>query len=188
MLFVDGENFTCRGQEFAKAQNLELFEGPHWKRDVFLWIPSQQPLYRPGFFTTDRLQPGGIRARYYTSCKGDHDEVNRVREALWGIGFEPHVFKREKERSSKGVDIALTKDLLTHAFQNHYDTAILMSGDADYVPVVEEVKRFGKRVLLASFEGKSLSDELRLACDEYQGIDRWFHQSWISVTQGRTKK
>jgi hypothetical protein len=38
MLFVDGENFTIRGQEVAAANGLVLAEGGLHRRDVFLWF------------------------------------------------------------------------------------------------------------------------------------------------------
>ena len=50
---------------------------------------------------------------------------------------------------AKGVDIALTKDLLSHAFLDNYDAVVLVAGDGDYVPVVEELKRL---VAAASLE------------------------------------
>ena len=34
MMFVDGENFTIRGQEFATKNSLDLKEGPAFMRDI----------------------------------------------------------------------------------------------------------------------------------------------------------
>ncbi|MGB9804980.1 NYN domain-containing protein [Desulfofundulus sp.] len=51
----------------------------------------------------------------------------------------------------KGVDIKLAVDMLSKAIKNHYDVAILVSGDADFVEVVQEVKDLGKHVELAAF-------------------------------------
>jgi len=31
--------------------------------------------------------------------------------------------------------------MLSHAFLDHYEVACLVTGDADYIPLVEEVKR-----------------------------------------------
>jgi len=38
--------------------------------------------------------------------------------------------------------------MLSNAIDNNYEVAVLVAGDADYVPLVEEVKRRGKMVIL----------------------------------------
>ena len=62
----------------------------------------------------------------------------------------------------KGVDAALVTDLLSHAWQRSYDVAVLVSGDADYVPAVEYVQAQGLKVVNAAW--KSRGHELRTAC------------------------
>lgn len=49
----------------------------------------------------------------------------------------------------KAVDVKLAVDLIT--LQDIYDTAIIVSGDQDYVPAVQIAKDKGKRVVNASF-------------------------------------
>ena len=46
------------------------------------------------------------------------------------------------------------KTCVSHAYQSDYDTAILVSGDRDYVPLVEKVKSLGKRVHIVFFDGR----------------------------------
>jgi hypothetical protein len=115
MLFVDGENMTLRGQAFASAAGIPLPIGPHYVPDVFLWIPELGKkqdfvkLWR-GYGLAEvpvDLETHAIRAHYYTSVAGDADLIRRVEEALWALGFTPHVFKKiRKSTKSKGVDIA----------------------------------------------------------------------------------
>lgn len=62
----------------------------------------------------------------------------------------------------KGVDAALVTDLLSHAWQRSYDVAVLVSGDADYVPAVEYVQAQGLKVVNAAW--RSRGHELRTAC------------------------
>ena len=97
---------------------------------------------------------------------------------LWTLGFQAEVFKRNKERDSKGVDIALTKDMLTHAFFDHCDVAVLMSGDGDYVPLVKEVKRLGKVVCVGAFSESGLNPELKLTSDELFDVGPQFFTQW----------
>jgi len=60
--------------------------------------------------------------------------------------------------------------MVSLAFRDAYDTAILVSGDSDYVPVVEEIQELGKRVENASFKRTS-SYELRKVCDSFLLLD-----------------
>jgi len=63
----------------------------------------------------------------------------------------------------KGVDAAIITDLLSLAFDDNYDTAILVSGDADYAPAVEYIqKKTDKQIVQAFF--KEHGDQLRTAC------------------------
>jgi len=93
------------------------------------------------------------------------------------------VFKKSKQQEkAKGVDISLTKDMLSHAFMDHYQIAVLMSGDGDYIPVVEEVKRLGKRVVVWFFgETEGLNPKLRLAADEFIDISNLWVTSWKTL-------
>ena len=56
---------------------------------------------------------------------------------------------------TKGVDNALTKDLLSNAFLDNYDVAVVITGDADYRPVIQEVERLGKTVCVMAFTDTS---------------------------------
>jgi len=195
MLFIDGENFTFRAQEYAKAERLILERGPHYEPDVFVWMPTAHPekfWYYCGPSDTDlssqlALQAQGVRAHYYTSAVGSDEIRENVRAALWDLGFSPYVFKKDKQTSkTKGVDVTLTKDVLSHAYQNNYDAVFLVAGDGDYVPLVEEVKRRGKIVYVAFFGGgpeMGLSPELRLVADRFFQLNAQVSATWTPYLQ-----
>ncbi len=73
----------------------------------------------------------------------------------------------------KGVDVAIAVDMLVLAFASAYDTAILVSGDADYARVVSELKRLGRHVEVAC-AGASNSRELWAAADRRQELSHDF--------------
>jgi uncharacterized LabA/DUF88 family protein len=179
MLFVDGENFTIRAQKLAHP-NQPLVEGRCYKRDCFVWYPSVQANY---CLRNDALLSGdSLRSYYYTSLVGDGPAIEEVRRRLWDLGFTPKVFKRgADQQKSKGVDISLCKDVLSHAFQDHYDAAVLIAGDGDYVPLVEEVKRLGKLVHVWFFEREGLNPALRLASDRFFDLSEGFLATWNSA-------
>jgi uncharacterized LabA/DUF88 family protein len=64
----------------------------------------------------------------------------------------------------KGVDIMIATDFLKMAWNNLYDTAILVSGDGDFSYAVQAVKDLGKHVVVAAFPA-NLSKELGQVAD-----------------------
>ena len=129
------------------------------------------------------LHAHAIRAHYYTSVSGSSEKVDSVKNQLWDIGFTPHVFWKQKNTKSKGVDIALTTDLLSDAYRDNYDAAVLCAGDGDYVPLVEEVKRLGKVVYLLFFDGTPLNDNLMYSSDTFhEKFGQVFAEAWGHYT------
>lgn len=115
-----------------------------------------------------------IRKHYYTSQQGDDSVRIESEEWLKGRGFEmPRVFRRDKTRRSKQVDISLTTEMLLHASRKHYDIAVLVAGDEDYVPLVRAVKGEGARVHVW-FVSNGLSSHLRRESDYFVNLDGYF--------------
>ena len=75
----------------------------------------------------------------------------------------------------KGVDVALATDLLAMAWENAYDVAVIVSGDADYAGAVTKVMSKGKNVEVASFR-KALSRELKDAALAKLLLDDYIQQ------------
>ncbi len=86
----------------------------------------------------------------------------------------------------KEVDIMLATDMLSMAYMNNYDTAVLVTGDSDFSYTVEEIQRIGKRVENASFK-KTSSYHLRKVCDRFilldDYMDRFVVQEQVMVSQ-----
>ena len=197
MAFVDGENFTIGAQRLMKGKNSTLQVGPLHSPNEFVWFAdtlATQFAARPHVTSpaahwnprmrVPQLQPLATRAYYYTSVVGDEPKIVAVKEALWRMGFHPEVFKKAKRQDkAKGVDVALTKDLLSNAFLDNYDVAVLYAGDGDYVPLVEEVKRLGKVVCVAYFGNERMSENLRLASDVFIDVTHEFSHSWAAWHQ-----
>ncbi len=182
MMFVDGENLTIRSQELAKREGLFLAREPrHYLQDVFVWVPGIAAVMPFYLFQDLPFRHPATRAYYYTSAVGDAPKIDSVREQLRELQFDPQVFKKPTGTTkSKGVDITLTRDMLAHAFEDHYDIAMLIAGDGDYVPLVEEVKRRRKNVYVCFFamQGLGLSAELRLVADRFFDLTGPFLTSW----------
>ncbi len=66
----------------------------------------------------------------------------------------------------KGADVALVTDMLKLAYNDAYDTAILVSGDTDFVEAIRAVKERGKKVEVVMFSNVVGDDLIRVA-DEF---------------------
>ena len=75
------------------------------------------------------------------------------------------------EYAVKGDDIYLATDMLSGAYENLYDTAILISGDGDFRPVIRRVQKLGKRVENGYFS-ISRSSLLNQICDKSILLDQ----------------
>jgi len=109
-----------------------------------------------------------------------HENADVVRQARLEIrqaGFEPRVFPRRRGKS-KAVDLSLATDVLTLAGENQYDVAVIFAGDGDYVPVVEAVKRLGRHAVVGFFEGEGLSDDLKIAADDFIDLTPQIVAGW----------
>ena len=74
----------------------------------------------------------------------------------------------------KQVDVRIAVDLVGMAHRNKYDVAYLLSADGDFVPAVEEAKRFGKRVFAASAQQ---GRQLAMAVDAFIPLTLdWFQE------------
>ncbi len=72
----------------------------------------------------------------------------------------------------KGDDVKMSNTLLMGAVDNLYDTAIIISGDEDFIDSINIVrKRYKKKIGNAYFR-KSSSSNLRKACDFTINLDK----------------
>ena len=157
MVFADGENFAIRyGSQLGEETPLPFVT---FERGVCVWSTFLN--------TPNHLHCKIMRRSYYTSVQGSGEDRQRVRDLLKEAGVEaPHVFRKDKQRGSKRVDISLAVDMLTHAHRKNMDVAVLVAGDEDYVPLVDAVKLEGCRVVLWFLED-GLSPKLKLSADHY---------------------
>ncbi len=87
----------------------------------------------------------------------------------------------------KGVDVMLATDVVTNAYNDHYDTAIVVSGDADFYPALQAVKDVGKHIEVAAFD-MNLSAESARVADVVQKFNKTFFTGlWMTRAQARSR-
>jgi uncharacterized LabA/DUF88 family protein len=86
----------------------------------------------------------------------------------------------------KGIDVQLATDLITHAFRNNYDVAILVGGDNDFMGALQAVKDQGKHVEVALFGREGTSFQLRRVADRVITLNsRFLRGCWKPREQSR---
>lgn len=75
--------------------------------------------------------------------------------------------------SEKMTDVNIAVELMTDAFTNQYDTAILISGDSDLVPPVKAIKSiFPAKKIVVAFPPNRFNNIMKLAADGHVFINR----------------
>lgn len=69
------------------------------------------------------------------------------------------LMKNDGVYHEKGVDVQMATDLLIGAYENMYDTAVIVSSDTDLIPAIKKVRYLGKK---AEYIGFSHSPSLGL--------------------------
>lgn len=129
--------------------------------------------------STDPLKASTVwlsRLTYYDARPDQGTPASENLESYWkaiellpdcDLGFGA---LRGRSRRQKGVDTLIAVDMLSGAFDRIFSVAILVAGDADFVPVVQEVKRRGVMVGLVG-EPTSTAEDLIRACDRFQALE-----------------
>lgn len=168
MLFFDGKNFYKGFLSLIQS----IGDGRHYYIDfprLARWIVQQ-------------AQGTDFRGAYYYTAVGgapDMDETTRGLESfLKTLELETGFYVIRLERKEKlircyscgndirlyqekEVDTQMVADMLQLAAVNAFDIMVLFSGDADFAPAVEAVRRLGKIVYVATWGRHGLSSRLR---------------------------
>ena len=100
-----------------------------------------------------------VQATYYDSMPivALEDLTIYPAESLAPFNFQIRPLPRVKKREQ--VDIALAIDLVGSAYEDGFDVAVVVSGDADHLLAVHKVQSLGKTVEICAWN-KSVSDEV----------------------------
>lgn len=117
-----------------------------------------QPIHRQMWY--DGIPDSGPH-RYHRALRACNGVQLRVGQLIeWG-----------ERRTQKAVDTRLVADLVLAGVRQTCSDAVLVSGDADMIPGVNEATNAGVRVHLYGFGWDSMSSALRHACDTTTILD-----------------
>ncbi|WP_457639585.1 LabA-like NYN domain-containing protein [Persephonella sp.] len=168
VIFIDGGNM------FHASNSLKL--KINYKKLIDI-LKKDRWLLRAYFYTG--IPSGDLPKEVREQLKKQQGFLNELQNM--GIKVKTMPLKKTPEGYiEKGIDILIATDMITLAFRDAYDTAVLVSGDSDFLPVVEKVQELGKRVEIASFK-KTSSYELRKISDEFILLDNIKHRFTTSL-------
>jgi uncharacterized LabA/DUF88 family protein len=167
-IFIDGSNFyhALRGADLPVSVDFG-------KLGARLTGPDRQHVHTY-YYNTPLIRPRPDDPQYDAKdqrCRSQQRFFNALR-FIPNLTFKSGRFQRLPNGSQveKGVDVMLAVDMLTLAFKDRYDVAILVSGDADYKHAIERIKfETGKTVELQQFAGAKAYD-LITAASVYEPI------------------
>ena len=135
------------------------------------------------FDFTYKLDYGKLHEHF---CGIDKSEIGCAQ--LWGSpppsdsfwkmvqhqGFEVKTYERNASNKEKKVDVAIahaiTKDAYT-VIDKLNSEIVLVAGDKDYVPVIEDLKEGGYKVVVMFWE--HAAKELKDSASEFISLDKW---------------
>lgn len=186
MGFIDGENLVMRYQAMLNQGYVPRDAIQHVE-DTFVWHPSALKITSVDI----------IRISYYTYVVGDDNRVDEINRNICKLNWDkgpygatsplsgtlfPRIFKKSKKTAKrKGVDISITVDALSHVYNGSVDTVYLITGDGDYLPLIEQVINAGKQIYLAALS-EGLNDKLKYSVDKFINLDSVFFKSEDEMT------
>ncbi|KKP79532.1 MAG: hypothetical protein A2271_01530 [Candidatus Moranbacteria bacterium RIFOXYA12_FULL_35_19] len=148
-IYIDGSNF------YYKLRDLEVPNTTY-----FNYSGLSRWLARDRVIISKRYYIGVVRAKENDE-KGQKLRKNQQRlfnhlcSPLQGfIVKQGYLMKNDGVYHEKGVDVKMAVDLLVGAYEDLYDTAILLSSDTDLIPAIQKIKHLGKEVEYIGFSHK----------------------------------
>lgn len=172
MVFIDFENFNLAMRSYYK----NILKESATARIDFAKFPQELVKKLPGevqlvktflcapkpdeFLMKDERRRGtynwinGLKnQKYFTVIEGEH-----IARPVSGYTYETMDINNAATYYvvEKGTDINLGAHVITKAFLNAYDTAIIVSGDSDYIPVLQILNTIGKTTVSVGVQGQNL--------------------------------
>lgn len=168
MVFIDGTNLLLT---LGKVINAKFRADKPPEDAIHLAMTIVRSLIQRISGEADFYSPKLLRIYWFSSFQGDEEYEISLKELFRRQRVEPVIFKKNSGRE-KRVDIAISREMLINAFNQNYDLGILVAGDEDYVDLVQDIKRFGVRII-GSFFRQDLSKTLELAVDNFHELHVW---------------
>ncbi len=156
---------ATRGKTICFIDNGNIFYGQQtagWRIDwqKFLqYLEQDSQIWQTYYFASQQDPPRDEETAFYTFLK----EELRWEVSIYALGKRTITCSKCRHTKTvpveKGVDVGLATKMLMLGMNQSYETAILVSGDRDYLETVKFLKGLGIRVEIVAWQN-ALSEEL----------------------------
>ncbi len=171
MIFIDGSNLYHVLKQNTDKRNLDY-------KKFAQKLCGDRELIRTYYYNIRQESPDNPKLA---------ESQDRFLNALYETDYLEVKLGIWKQRGDtmveKGVDVMIAADLISHAYEDHYDTAILVSGDADFYPALQVVKDTGKQVEVAAFDSNLSSEAARFSDVLIRFDKNYFDDLWMTSGQ-----
>lgn len=145
-IIIDGNNFYHRLKEL-NLSNLLSFDYEKFAQFLVSRRESVSKNYYIGAIREERNNPKSKELMI-----GQQKLVGKLQKGNWDINFG-HMLKSDGYHE-KGVDVQIAVDIIIGAYENLYDTMILVSSDTDLIPALVKARAMKKKVEYVGFGHK----------------------------------
>ena len=179
MVFIDFENFNIAVMNYYRSLGTPAAKLDYTKipEEIVNLLPGQNELVKTflcapkpdDFLMNDPRRKNtydwinGLKnKKYFTVLEGQHI-------ARPVSGFTPETMDISNPASyyvvEKGTDINMAVHMIAKGFLNAFDTAVIVSGDSDYIPVLNILNTIGKVTVAVGVYGQNITKLKSLADD-----------------------
>ncbi|MBM4402609.1 MAG: NYN domain-containing protein [Candidatus Cloacimonetes bacterium] len=148
-ILIDGSNFYHRLKEpEIGLTNLLQFNFNEFAK----WLTRGNKIVRKNYYIgVVRAKPNQIKAQRLR--RNQQRLFAKLKKQNWEI-FRGFIMKTGRDFHEKGVDVKIATDLIVGAYEDTYDTAVLVSSDLDLIPAIDKAKELGKEIEYIGFGHK----------------------------------
>ena len=146
IIFLDGSNFYHR----LKDPELDFKQLLAFDYKKFAqWLAHGREIVDCIYYVAlVRKEAGNIKSEELV--KDQQKLFANLQKQSWKVKTG-YMMKQNEDYKEKGVDVKLAVDILDTAYQDKYDTAVIVSSDTDLVPGIVRAKELGKKIEYIGF-------------------------------------
>lgn len=148
-IIIDGNNFYHRLKETIQSE-ARLLDFRY--RDFADWLARGREIIQKKYYV------GVVRAKLDDKkgqrMRSDQQKLfAKLRKDDWALEYG-YLLSADGKYHEKGVDVQIAVDILIGAYEDLYDTAVLVTSDTDLIPALAKAREKGKKVEYIGFSHK----------------------------------